>query len=58
MQRESLQRGLPPPDEASARHYCLRTGVDAPDLETVKDISISRGYIDKKPAVDSVNGPC
>ena len=60
MQRESLQRELPPPNEASARHHCLRKAVDAPDLATVKDflrfhISISRGYIDEKPTVDSVN---
>jgi hypothetical protein len=62
MQRESLRRELPPPDEDSARQHCLRKGVDAPDLATVKDflrfhVSISRGYIDEdeKPTVDSVN---
>jgi hypothetical protein len=47
-------------DEASARHHCLRNGVNAPDMATVKDclrfyISISHGYIDEKPTVDLVN---
>lgn len=59
MQKDSLQRG-PPPDEASARHYCLHRGRDAPDLVTVKDflrfyIATSRGKIVEKPTADSVN---
>ena len=60
MQKESLQRGLPIPNEASARHYCLREGVDAPNLATVKDFlrfhtATSRGKIVEKPTADSVN---
>jgi hypothetical protein len=37
MQKDALQRGLSIPDEACARHHCLRKGVEAPDLATVKD---------------------
>jgi hypothetical protein len=36
MQNDSLQQGLPIPDEASARQHCLRKGVDSPDLVTAK----------------------
>ena len=49
------------PYEASSRQHCLYTGVDAPDLATVKDflrvyIATSRGKIDEneRPTVDSV----
>lgn len=60
MQKDSLQRELPIPDEAGARLHCLRKGVDAPDLATVKDflrfyIATSRGKIVEKPTPDSVN---
>lgn len=48
--RKDLQRDLPSPDEACARHHCLREGMEAPDLATVKDffryyISLSHGKI-------------
>jgi hypothetical protein len=62
MQKDSLQRGLPISEEASARQHCLHKGVDAPDLATVKDflrfyIATSRGKIDEdeRPTTDSVN---
>lgn len=62
MQKDTLQPGLPIPDEASARQHCLCTGVDAPDLATVKDflrfyIATSRGKIDEneRPTVDSLS---
>lgn len=60
MQKESLQRGLLIPDEASARVHCLREGVHAPDLATLKDffrfhIATSRGKIVEIPTADSVN---
>ena len=60
MQRDSVQRGLPPPDEDSARQCCLRSGVEAPDLATVKDflrfyIATSRPQLSKIPTVDSIN---
>jgi hypothetical protein len=35
MREDALQRGLPTPDEAYARHYCLHQGVEAPDLATI-----------------------
>jgi hypothetical protein len=61
MQKGTLQPGLPIPDEASSRQHCLYTGVDAPDLATVKDflrfyIATSRGKIDEneRPTVDSL----
>jgi len=37
MQKHALQRDLPAPDEAYARHHCLHQGVVAPDLVTIKD---------------------
>src|SRR5436305_14619203 len=51
MQRDSLQRELPIPNEASARQHRFCKVVDAPDLATVKDsfrlyIAKSRGKID------------
>jgi len=36
MQRVSLQRGLPIPDEVTARQHCLFEGVDAPELEYLR----------------------
>jgi len=51
IQRDSLQRELPIPNEASARQHWFCKGVDAPDLVTIKDsfrryIATSRGKID------------
>jgi len=37
MRKDALQRDLPAPDEACARHHCLYQGVEAPDLATIKD---------------------
>jgi hypothetical protein len=37
MRKDALQRGLPAPDEACAKHHCLQQGVEAPDLATIKD---------------------
>ena len=37
MRKDALQRDLPAPNEACARHYCLHQGVEAPDLATIKD---------------------
>lgn len=60
MQRDSCRQGLALPDEESARQHCLRPGVEAPDLATVKDflrfyIATSRPQLTKKPTVDSIN---
>jgi hypothetical protein len=60
IQKDSLQRGHPIPDEASARQNCLCKGVDVPDLATVKDflrfyIATSRGkiYVNERPPVNT-----
>jgi|ERR1700722_7120952 len=60
MQEDALQRDLPAPDEAYARHHCLHQGVEAPDLATAKDffrfyIATSCGRIVAKPTPDSIN---
>jgi len=60
MRRDYIQRGLPPPDKATARERCLGEGVDAPDLATVKDflrfyVATSKGKIVKRPTADSVS---
>jgi hypothetical protein len=60
MRKDVLQRGLPAPDEAYAKHHCLHQGVEAPDLATIKDffrfyIATSCGRIVAKPTVDSIN---
>ena len=60
MQEDALQRDLPAPDEAYARHHYLHQGVEAPDLATIKDffrffIAMSCGKIVAKPTVDSIN---
>jgi hypothetical protein len=61
MRKECARKGLPPPDEETARRQHLRPGVAAPDLATVKDfirfyIATSRPRLDaEKPTVDSVN---
>ena len=60
MREDALQRHLPAPDEAYARHHCLYYGVEAPNLATIKDffrfyIATSCGRIVEKPTVDSIN---
>jgi hypothetical protein len=60
MRKDGLQRDLPAPDEACARHHCLRQGVKAPDLTTIKDffrfyIATSCGRIVAKPTADLIN---
>lgn len=60
MQKDSARRGLPPPDEDMARERCLRKGVDAPDMVTVKDfvrfyVATSRGKIVRQPTADTIN---
>jgi hypothetical protein len=62
IRKDSLQRGLPISDEASARQNCLYKGVDVPDLAMEKDflrfyIATSRGKIDEneRHRADSVN---
>jgi hypothetical protein len=37
MKEDTLQKGLPVPDEAAVRERVLRKNVEAPDLTTVKD---------------------
>ena len=37
MKEDTLQRGLPVPDEAAVRERILANNVEAPDLATVKD---------------------
>src|SRR5271163_1692156 len=60
MQKDALQRDIPTPDEACIRQPCLREGVDAPDLATVKEffrfyIATSCGRIVATPTVDLTN---
>jgi hypothetical protein len=60
MERDSAQRGLPPPNEATVRERFLGKGADAPDLATVKDClrfraATNRGKIVEKPTADSLN---
>jgi hypothetical protein len=60
MQRDAVQRGLPAPNEEAAREQCLRSGVEAPNLATVKDfirfyIATSRPRLTEQPTVDSIN---
>lgn len=60
MLQEADQQGLPVPDEEAARERCLRPGIAAPDLATVKDflrfyIATSRPRLAEKPTVDSIN---
>jgi hypothetical protein len=38
--KDALEQDLPMSDEACARHLCLRRGVEAPDLATVKDFFV------------------
>jgi hypothetical protein len=60
IQKDSLQQGLPIPDEASARQSYFCKEVDVPDLATVKDflpfyIATSRGkiYVNERPPVNT-----
>jgi hypothetical protein len=58
-QKDWRQRGLPAPDDASAR-TTLHKGMDAPDPATVKDflcfhIPTSHSEVVEKPTADSVN---
>jgi hypothetical protein len=60
MRKDAVQRGLPAPDEETAREQCLWPGIEAPDLATVKDflrfyIATSRPRLAEKPTVDSIN---
>jgi hypothetical protein len=60
MQQDAVQRELPAPDEEAAREQCLRLGVEAPNLATVKDflrfyIDTSRPRLTEKPTVDSIS---
>ena len=56
---DHARRGLPLPNEADVRAQCLRRGVGAPDLATVKDffrfyVATSRPMIDDVPIADSI----
>src|ERR1700735_4276808 len=56
MRGDALQRDLPAPDEACARHRCLYERVEAPDLAMMKIffrfyIATSSGRIMAKPTV-------
>ena len=61
MKEDHARAGLLGPDEDTARRDCLRSGIDGPDLTTVKDflrfyIATSRPCLDAdKPTVDSIN---
>lgn len=60
MKQDAVQRGLPAPHEETAREQCMRPGVEAPDLATVKDfmrfyIATSRPRLTEQPSVDSIN---
>ncbi|KAN0085538.1 AdoMet-dependent rRNA methyltransferase [Elaphomyces granulatus] len=55
-----LEKGLLVPDIATVKEDCLGKGVPAPGIETVKDflrfyVAISKGKLDKRSTVDSVN---
>jgi hypothetical protein len=60
MQRDCVSRGLPAPDEATAKDRCLGEGVDAPALPTVKDflrfyMAASWGKVIQRTTADLVN---
>jgi hypothetical protein len=38
MRKDALQRDLPAPDEACAKHHYLHQGVEAPDLATIRGV--------------------
>ena len=59
MRRDVVERRLPLPDEEIAREHCLRPGIAAPDLVTVKDfvrfyIATCRPQLTNVPTVDSI----
>lgn len=60
MRRDSIQNGLPVPDEGAARKLCLGPNTPAPDLADIKDfmrfhLSLSRGKIVEKSTAESAN---
>jgi hypothetical protein len=60
MRRDAAKHRQPLPTEDGARGHCLRQGVAAPDLVTVKDffrfyIATSRPQLSSVPTVDSIN---
>lgn len=60
MQRDAAEHQRPRPTEEMARERCLRPGVAAPDLVTVKDffrfyIATSKPQLTSVPTVDSIN---
>jgi hypothetical protein len=60
MRRDAEKRHLPLPDEEMAHEDCLRPGIAAPDLVTVKDfvrfyVATSRPKLSNKPTADSIN---
>ena len=60
MKEDAAAKGLPSPDEDKAREDCLRKGIAAPDLATIKDflrfyVATSKPQIDTtKPTRDSI----
>ena len=60
MQREATQHHRPLPTAQAAHEQCLRAGIAAPDLATVKDfirfyVATSSPKIADVPTVDSIN---
>jgi hypothetical protein len=60
MQEDAVQGGLPAPSEEAAREQCLRPGIEAPNLATVKDfirfyIATSYPRLAEQPTIDSIN---
>ena len=60
MQREATEHHRPLPTVQAAHEHCLRVGVAAPDLATVKDffrfyIATSSPKIANVPTVESIN---
>ena len=60
MRRDSVERHLPLPSEEMARDRCLRPGIEAPDLATVKDflrfyIATSHPQLADVPTTESIN---
>ncbi|MCJ1426427.1 hypothetical protein MMC29_004330 [Sticta canariensis] len=60
MEQDAVHGGLPALSEEAAREQCLRPGIEAPDLATVKDfirfyIATSHPQLAEQPTVDSIN---
>jgi hypothetical protein len=60
MKEDTLQKGLPVPDEAAVRDRILKKHAEAPDLATVKDFlrfhaATSKGKIRENITCDSLN---